>query len=101
MVGTEVRFQDRDLGRFQLGWRKGSYPEWLLAYAMPEPDRACCQAVWLAPQVGFGPGELSRYGLTVRYYDGCFAYELKAQNVLKGQHAEATGFSLAFALRLR
>jgi hypothetical protein len=101
MVGVEVAYGDGALGRFRVGWREGSYPEWLLAYAMPEPDRACCQALWLAPQVGLGPEGVSRYGLTLRLYDGCFAYELKAQNVLKGQYGEATGFSLGFGLRVR
>jgi hypothetical protein len=101
MVGVEVAYGDGALGRFRVGWREGSYPEWLLAYAMPEPDRACCQALWLAPQVGLGLEGVSRYGLTLRLYDGCFAYELKAQNVLKGQYGEATGFSLGFGLRVR
>ena len=44
---------------------------------------------------------MSRYGLTLRLYDGCFAYELKAQNVLKGQYDEATGFSLGLGLSVR
>ena len=101
MVGVEVAYGDGALGRFRVGWREGSYPEWLLAYAMPEPDRACCQALWLAPQVGLGPEGVSRYGLTLRLYDGCFAYELKAQNVLKGQYGEATWFSLGFGLSVR
>ncbi|WP_117238517.1 hypothetical protein [Thermus sediminis] len=101
LVGVEVSYQDRALGRFRVGWREGSYPEWLLGYAMPEPDRSCCQALWLAPEVGLSQEGVSRYGLTLRLYDGCFAYELKAQNVLKGQYAEATEFSLTFALRLR
>jgi hypothetical protein len=101
MVGVEVAYEDGALGRFRVGWREGSYPEWLLAYAMPEPDRACCQALWLAPQVGLGPEGVSRYGLTLRLYDGCFAYELKAQNVLKGQYGEATGFSVGFGLSVR
>ncbi len=101
MVGVELAYGDGALGRFRVGWREGSYPEWLLAYAMPEPDRACCQALWLAPQVGLGPEGVSRYGLTLRLYDGCFAYELKAQNVLKGQYDEATGFSVGFGLSVR
>ena len=101
LVGVELSLKDEALGRLRLGWREGSYAEWLLAYAMPEPDRSCCQALWLSPEVGLSQEGVSRFGLTFRYYDGCFAYELRAQNVLKGQHTEATGFSLNFALRLR
>lgn len=84
-----------------MAYVRGSHEEVRLAYAMPPPDRACCQAFWLAPEVGLSREGLSRYGATFRYYDGCFAYELRAQNVLKGQYDEAVGLSLAFGLRLR
>ncbi|WP_201773576.1 hypothetical protein [Thermus filiformis] len=97
----EGRLEDPALGSFRLAWVRGSYEEVRLGYAMPLPDRACCQALWLSPEVGFGDGGLSRYGLTLRLYDGCFAYELRAQNVLKGQYDETPGLSLSFGLGLR
>ena len=68
--------------------------------ASPTP-RPCCQALWLAPELGLGPEGPSRYGLTLRYYDGCFAYEVRAARVLQGQHDEATGYTLSFGLTLR
>ncbi len=97
----EGRFQDPNLGGFRVAYVRGSLEEVRLAYAMPLPDQTCCQALWLAPEVGLGGGELTRYGLTLRLYDGCFAYELRAQNVLKGQYSETTGWSLTFGLSLR
>ncbi|KHG65867.1 hypothetical protein QT17_04840 [Thermus sp. 2.9] len=97
----EGRFQDPSFGSLRVAYVRGSLEEVRLAYAMPLPERTCCQALWLAPEVGLSGGGLSRYGLTFRYYDGCFAYELKVQNVLKGQYSETTGLSLAFGLALR
>ncbi|GGN00294.1 hypothetical protein GCM10007092_12870 [Thermus composti] len=97
----EGRFQDPSLGTFRAAYVRGSYEEVRLVYAMPLPDRACCQALWLAPEVGLNREGLTRYGATLRYYDGCFAYELRAQNVLKGQYDETTGLSFSFGLSLR
>nr|BAL53096.1 hypothetical conserved protein [uncultured Deinococcota bacterium] len=97
----EARFQDPGLGAFRVTYVRGSYEEVRLAYAMPLPERSCCQAFWLAPEVGLSGEGLSRYGLTLRYYDGCFAYEVRAQNVLKGQYDEATGLGFSLGLGLR
>lgn len=98
---VEVAYQDEALGTLRLAWVRGSHEEVRLAYAMPLPPRTCCQAFWLAPEVGFGDGRISRYGLTLRYYDGCFAYEARFQNVLKGQYGEATGLGFSLGLSLR
>ncbi|WP_018460613.1 hypothetical protein [Thermus oshimai] len=89
------------MGTLRLAYLRGSYAEVRLGYAMPLPDRACCQALWVAPEMGFGEGALSRYGLTLPYYDGCLAYELRFQNVLRGQYHEATGPSLSVSATLR
>lgn len=97
----EGAYEDPRLGAFRAGLLRGSYAEVRLGYAMPLPDRTCCQALWLAPEVGFGEGALSRYGLALRYYDGCLAYELRFQNVLRGQYDEATGPRLTFSATLR
>ncbi|WP_144033096.1 hypothetical protein [Thermus oshimai] len=97
----EGAYEDPALGTFRAGFFRGSYAEVRLGYAMPLPDRACCQALWAAPEMGFGEGALSRYGLTLRYYDGCLAYELRFQNVLRGQYDEATGPSLSVSATLR
>ncbi|GLV48241.1 hypothetical protein TJA_13970 [Thermus sp. LT1-2-5] len=97
----EGRFQEDGFGSARVAYVRGSLEELRLAYAMPLPDRACCQALWLAPEVGLTGGGLSRYGLTFRYYDGCFAYELRALNVLRGQYDETLGLSLTFGLSLR
>ncbi|WP_279165367.1 hypothetical protein [Thermus scotoductus] len=97
----EGRYQDSTLGAFRLAYVRGSLEEVRLAYAMPQPERACCQALWLAPEVGLNREGLTRMGLTLRYYDGCFAYEVRWQNTLKGQYSEATGQSLSFGLALR
>lgn len=97
----EGAYEDTRLGAFRAGLLWGSYAEVRLGYAMPLPDRTCCQALWLAPEVGFGEGALSRYGLALRYYDGCLAYELRFQNVLRGQYGEATGPRLTFSATLR
>ncbi|GAB5602434.1 hypothetical protein FJNA_09590 [Thermus sp. FJN-A] len=97
----EGEYRDGALGVFRLGYLRGSLEEVRLAYAMPLPDRTCCQALWLSPEVGLTREGLSRYGATLRYYDGCFAYELRAQNVLRGQYGEAVGLSLGFGLSLR
>ncbi len=100
---VDLGYQDPGLGQLGLAWVRGSYEELRLGYAMPLPDRSCCEAFWLAPEVGVGlKGEgLTRWGLTFRYYDGCLAYELKVQNVLKGQHSETQGTSFSFGLSLR
>lgn len=97
----EGEFQDPGLGTFRLGYVRGSLEEMRLGYAMPLPERACCQAFWLAPEVGLNGEGLTRMGLTLRFYDGCFAYEVRWQHVLKGQYDEATGQSLSFGLSLR
>ncbi len=97
----EGEYREEALGTLRLGYVRGSYQEVRLAYAMPLPERTCCQALWLAPELGWGEGGPSRYGLTLRYYDGCFAYELRVQNVLKGQYGEATGPGFSFGLSLR
>ncbi|GAA5336455.1 MULTISPECIES: hypothetical protein [Thermus] len=97
----EGRFQSERFGSLRAAYVRGSLEEVRFAYAMPLPDRNCCQALWLAPEVGFGGGGLTRYGLTLRLYDGCFAYELRAQNVLQGQYDETPGLSLTFGLSLR
>ncbi|WP_243089953.1 hypothetical protein [Thermus neutrinimicus] len=97
----EGEVQDLSLGTFRLGYVRGSLEEIRLGYAMPLPERTCCQAFWLAPEVGLNRGGLTRLGLTLRYYDGCFTYEVRWQNVLKGQYAEALGQSLSFSLALR
>ena len=98
---VEAAYAAEGLGRLALAWVRGSYAEWRLAYAPPLPQRTCCQALWLAPELGLGPEGPSRYGLTLRYYDGCFAYEVRAARVLQGQHDEATGYTLSFGLTLR
>ncbi|MGC8877504.1 hypothetical protein [Thermus sp.] len=97
----EAEYREEALGTLRLAYVRGSFGELRLAYAPPLPDRACCQALWAALEGGVGEGGLSRYGLTLRYYDGCFAYEVRAQNVLKGQYGEATGLSFSFGLSLR
>ncbi|WP_022798867.1 hypothetical protein [Thermus islandicus] len=97
----EGEYRDGALGTFRLAYVRGSYGEVRLGYALPLPNRACCQAFWAALEGGVGEGGLSRYGLTLRYYDGCFAYEARAQNVLKGQYGEATGLGFSFGLSLR
>ncbi|TBH21712.1 hypothetical protein [Thermus thermamylovorans] len=97
----EGGYRDEALGNFRLAYVRGSLEEVRLAYAMPLPDRACCQALWLAPEVGLNREGLTRLGLTFRLYDGCFAYELRWQNILRGQYGEATGQSLTFGLSLR
>ncbi|WP_038071187.1 hypothetical protein [Thermus scotoductus] len=97
----EGEYRDNALGTFRLAYVRGSYGEVRFGYAMPLPDRTCCQALWLAPELGWGEGGPSRYGLTLRYYDGCFAYEVRAQNVLKGQYGETTGLGFSFGLSLR
>lgn len=97
----EGGYRDPALGTFRLAYLRGSQEEIRFGYAMPLPDRACCQAFWLAPELGLSGGGLSRYGLTFRYYDGCFAYELRAQTVLKGQYGEAQGPRFSFGLFLR
>ncbi len=97
----EGEFQDPGLGTFRLGYVRGSLEELRLGYAMPLPERTCCQALWLSPEVGLNREGLTRLGLTFRYYDGCFAYEVRWQNILKGQYGEATGQSLSFGLSLR
>ncbi len=101
MDRLEGEYREEALGTLRLGYVRGSYGEMRLAYAMPLPERTCCQALWLAPELGWGEGGPSRYGLTLRYYDGCFAYELRVQNVLKGQYDEATGPGFSFGLSLR
>ena len=98
---VEAAYAAEGLGRLALAWVRGSYAEWRLAYAPPLPQRTCCKALWLAPELGLGPEGPSRYGLTLRYYDGCFAYEVRAARVLQGQHDEATGYTLSFGLTLR
>ncbi|GAA6754958.1 hypothetical protein Thermus77420_04320 [Thermus thalpophilus] len=97
----EGEFQDPGLGTFRLGYVRGSLEEVRLGYAMPLPERTCCQALWLSPEVGLNGEGITRLGLTFRYYDGCFAYEVRWQNILKGQYGEATGQSLSFGLSLR
>ncbi|WP_135257487.1 hypothetical protein [Thermus caldilimi] len=97
----EGSYRDEALGNFRLAYVRGSLEEVRLSYAMPLPDRACCQALWLAPEVGINGEGLTRLGLTLRLYDGCFAYEVRWQNVLRGQYDEATGQSLSFGLSLR
>ncbi|RTI00613.1 hypothetical protein CSW23_08370 [Thermus scotoductus] len=97
----EGEFQDPGLGTLRLGYVRGSLEELRLGYAMPLPERTCCQALWLSPEVGLNREGITRLGLTFRYYDGCFAYEVRWQNILKGQYGEATGQSLSFGLSLR
>lgn len=97
----EGEFQDPGLGTLRLGYVRGSLEELRLGYAMPLPERTCCQALWLSPEVGLNGEGITRLGLTFRYYDGCFAYEVRWQNILKGQYGEATGQSLSFGLSLR
>lgn len=97
----EGEFQDPGLGTFRLGYVRGSLEEVRLGYAMPLPERTCCQALWLSPEVGLNGEGITRLGLTLRYYDGCFAYEVRAQNVLKGQYGETTGLGFSFGLSLR
>ncbi|MDM7324593.1 MAG: hypothetical protein P3W93_006350 [Thermus sp.] len=97
----EGELQDPGLGTLRLGYVRGSLEEVRLGYAMPLPQRTCCQALWLAPDLGLNREGFTRLGLTFRYYDGCFAYEVRWQNVLRGQYDEATGQSLSFGLSLR
>ncbi|WP_038055485.1 hypothetical protein [Thermus amyloliquefaciens] len=97
----EGSYRDEALGSFRLAYLRGSLEEVRLSYAMPLPDRTCCQALWLAPEVGLNQEGLTRLGLTLRLYDGCLAYEVRWQNILKGQYDEATGQSLSFGLSLR
>ncbi len=97
----EGEFQDPGLGTFRLGYVRGSLEEVRLGYAMPLPQRTCCQALWLAPDLGLNREGFTRLGLTLRYYDGCFAYEARWQNVLRGQYGEGTGQSFSLGLSLR
>ncbi|MDW8358803.1 MAG: hypothetical protein RMK63_12955 [Thermus sp.] len=95
------RYGEGAWGALSLELVRGSREEVRLAYAPPLPGRSCCQALWLSPELGWSEGGLSHLGLTLRWYDGCWAYEVRATQVLKGQYGENPGLALSFGLTLR